>query len=413
MSERTAPTTPTAPPADHGGEALLLELGRALHSYGTPAHRLEAALAGLARRLGVEAEFFSAPTAIFAQFGGPGGVARLARVEPGEVNLEKQALLDEVAERVWHGTLDPAAALAAVRRIVAALPRYGPALSTACFGLASGAAARFFGGGLREIAASVVVGLAIGLLAVAAGRRPALGRVFETLAATLATALAVSANWLAFPVSVYVTTLAGLIVLIPGLTLTVAINELATRNWVSGTARLVGAGAAFVQIGLGVTLGSQLTRVLPGWQPPPVPDQLPAWTVAVAVVGASLGFVVLFGARPGDAPWIVAAGAIAFWGARGGAELLGPQLGVAAGAFAVGAASNLYSRWANVPTAITLVPGIMLLVPGGLGFSSLSAMLDKNVVSGVETAFAALMVAVALVAGLLVANVLVPARKAL
>jgi uncharacterized membrane protein YjjB (DUF3815 family) len=55
----------------------------------------------------------------------------------------------------------------------------------------------------------------------------------------------------------------------------------------------------------------------------------------------------------------------------------------------------------------------MLLVPGGLGFSSLSAMLDKNVVSGVETAFAALMVAVALVAGLLVANVLVPARKAL
>ena len=227
MRDHVDATLAGAPEEGREPAALLLELGRALHSYGTPAHRLEAELAALARTLGVEAEFFSAPTAIFAQFGGPGGVAR---VEPSEVNLEKQTLLDEVAERVRHG---------------------------------------------------------------------------------------------------------------------------------------------------------------------------------------ALGLVVLFRARPGDAPWIVAAGAVAFYGARGGAQLLGPQLGVAAGALAVGAASNLYSRWANVPTAITLIPGIMLLVPGGLGFSSLSAMLEKDVVSGVETAFAALMVAVALVAGLLVANVLVPARKAL
>jgi uncharacterized membrane protein YjjB (DUF3815 family) len=56
------------------------------------------------------------------------------------------------------------------------------------------------------------------------------------------------------------------------------------------------------------------------------------------------------------------------------------------------------------------VPGILLLVPGSVGFASLTALLDRNVVPGVETLFRTILMAVALAAGLLVASVVRPAR---
>jgi len=63
------------------------------------------------------------------------------------------------------------------------------------------------------------------------------------------------------------------------------------------------------------------------------------------------------------------------------------------------------------PAQILHVPGVLLLVPGTIGFRSVSAMLERQVVSGIETAFTMIFIATALVAGLLVANVVVPRRK--
>jgi uncharacterized membrane protein YjjB (DUF3815 family) len=59
---------------------------------------------------------------------------------------------------------------------------------------------------------------------------------------------------------------------------------------------------------------------------------------------------------------------------------------------------------------VTLVPGILLLVPGSVGFASFQALLERDVVSGVETAFRMLLTAIALAGGLLAANTLVDGR---
>ena len=50
-------------------EAFVLTLAEALHAHGTSAHRLEAMLTLVARRLGVEARFYSTPTAVIVSFG--------------------------------------------------------------------------------------------------------------------------------------------------------------------------------------------------------------------------------------------------------------------------------------------------------------------------------------------------------
>ena len=114
-------------------------------------------------------------------------------------------------------------------------PRYGPALTTFAFGVASGCAARFLGGGVTEVLASFGIGILIGLLAISAGRHPGLGRVFEPVAAFIASAAATLLAALGVPMSVLLATLAGVIILIPGLTITTAMTELSTRHLASGT----------------------------------------------------------------------------------------------------------------------------------------------------------------------------------
>ena len=251
------PHVPDAGPPPLGqGVQFLERLGRALHRYGLPSHRLEEALDAVAQRLGYHAQFFATPTAVFATVS-QGGDERtvLIRVDPGETQLEKLSLLDELLSDVVSGKVGVAEASARVDAIVWARPRYGRRLVILAFALASGTAALFFGGGWREMAVCAVIGLATGLLGWLAASAPRRFRVFEPAAAFVAALLASAAGAWVSPLSMYVTTCAGLIILLPGLSLTVAIHELVTRNLAAGTVRLTYALFTFLQIGFGVAAG--------------------------------------------------------------------------------------------------------------------------------------------------------------
>lgn len=394
--------------------AFTLRLGQALHRYGTPAHRLEEQLRQVCERLGVEARFFSTPTSIFASFGPPEALrTSLIRVEPGGMDLERLTLLDALAQEVIHGKVTPEVGATRIETILSAPVRYTLPITLLCWTLAAAAAAKLFGGGPREMGVAALSSFLIGVLERLTRERPTTARVLEPVAALLTSGLAVVAASLIGPLSVQVSTLSGLIVLLPGLGLTVAINELTTRNLISGSSRLIGAALIFLQLAFGVALGGRLAGLLP---PAPVllaPTPLPFWVDLVALAVVAIAVTVLFRAMPGDAGWIIAVGAIAFGGARLGAQVLGPELGAFAGALLLGMASNALARLRDRPSVVTIVPGMMLLVPGSLGFRSLESLLARDVLAGVDTAFSMLMVAVAIAAGLLFANALVPSRRVL
>ena len=252
-------------PAERDAIGFILRLGRALHSYGYAAHRLEQVLDQAAQRLELEGQFFSTPTSIFASFGRQDDQRTyLIRVEPGGVDLGRLAMLDEVTIKVLHGAITPAEGSVAIDGILVSPERYGRIVSTLAFGLTSAAASRFLGGGLKEVLVSSIIGLFIGILSLAAGRLSQLLRIFEPVAAFAASLLAASAGHWIGAYSVYNATLAGLIVLIPGFSLTVAMTELSTRHLVSGTARFMGAGILFLTIAFGVALGSRMALEISG-----------------------------------------------------------------------------------------------------------------------------------------------------
>src|SRR5262249_27563350 len=106
-------------------------------------------------------------------------------------------------------------------------------------------------------------------------------------------------------------------------------------------------------------------------------------------------------------------GIVSFAGAREGAALLGPELGGFIGALVLGVGSNLYGRLQDRSSMGPLVPGLLILVPGTVGVGRLSKILEGDVVSGVATAFKMALIAVALVTGLLLSNLVFPPRRTL
>ncbi len=407
------PQTPgqTSPPEE---VALCLELGQAFQAYGIPAHRFEDALARISARLGLDGQFFALPTAFFASLGKDGHHWTFIQRSPsGDVDLAKLSDLQDTTDALIEGRTSAAEARDRVRVILAAPDRWSAPLTVLCFGLGSAPAAMFFGGGWREMALTALLGSLVGLMTVLLGRRPGLARLAYPVAGTLVGFLALVAAYRFPHVSPHVLTLGGLIVLLPGLRLVVSMNELATGNLVAGTARLVDTGMTFLSLGFGVALGQRLAASLLDRALQGTPLPLPAWTLLPTLLLAAVAFVVIFKARSSDLPAIFAGCALAFYGTRQGAALLGPQFGVGLGAFALGVGSNLYTRISRRPSVVTLLPGLMVLVPGALGFKGLEFIIQKQLVVGLDTAFQALFVAIALLTGLLLAQAAVQARTAL
>jgi len=390
---------------------FIVDMSRALCQHGTPAHRLEHAMAVCAGRLGVYAEFFATPTAVFLSIGeGANNVTRLVRVESAGLDLDRLTRIDRILQRVSAGEITPAEGRAELAAALAAPPAWPAWAAALAFGLAAATAGRFFGGGWREIVAAAVAGLGVGLFALLSGRVRRLVRVFEFASGVVVAVLAVLAEAPPLRADSETVVVSGLIVLVPGLSLTMAVSEIASRNIVSGAARLMGAATTFATIAFGVAAGTSVLRALtaPAAAEPVPLDPSTLW---IALALAPVALTILFNANLRDLPAIALISVIGFMTARTVGETMGTALGVGAGAVAVGLVANARAIRANRPVAVCAIPGIMLLVPGSIGFRSLAAFLDQKALHGLEAAVLAVTVALALAIGLLLANALLPPKR--
>ena len=404
--------SPPADPAD-AAFAFVLRLGRALAGAGYPTHRLEDILSEVCERLDLRGQFFVTPTSIFASFGPDERQhTHLIRVEPGGTDLGDIAAIEEIGRAVVEGALAPRAAIAALDRLDAAPPPYGRLVTLLASVVSSACAARFLGGAMREIVAAGAVGAVVGLVALASRRAPSLGRVAEAATAFVAAFALAGITHLGYPMSTTLAALAGLIALLPGLTLTVAMAELVARHLVSGTSRFVGSLMSLVGLAFGVALGSSAARVVFGGQPlTRQPVTPPAWTELIGLALAPLAFTILMRGRFRHAPLMLFVCVTGFYGGRLGARVFGPELGIVLGSFSAGLAANVIHRLRGVSSGVTLPPALLLLVPGSIGFRGLALMLDDRVLDGVQAAFRMVIMLSALVAGLFAATALAPAPR--
>ena len=390
-------------------QQFVLELGRAMHALGSASYRVEDAMAACSRAFGMEGNFFATPTAIFIAIGEPGEEARttLLRVAPGDHDLGRLAALYDIRDRVVRGAIEPGLGRQEVRQVMAPRPDSG-LLDTLGQALVGGGAAALLGGGGREVAVASMAGLLAGLVGVAARRRPSLGDVQAALTCAVVAFFirCMAAFWQ--PLHVPVTTLAAIIVLLPGLSFTTAMAELAMRHLAAGSARLMGAFAVFVTMAIGVGIGDRLAVSLVDEHAVPKLVGLDLGWLVLALLANWLAFVVLLRARMTQSPWVLAAVAAGFGGARLGATVFGDELGAVVGALAVGLVGNLHARVRRAPAAVVRTPGLLLLVPGSLGLSGFTNAISGDIASSAPFVFRMMLVGGSIVAGLLFAGVLLP-----
>ncbi len=399
---------------------FIAELARRLHEYGTTAPRLEKALDNVSGRLGLVSNILATPTSIILSFAvlaeGAGALPRLTqviRVEPGDLNLRRLVEVDAIAERVFSGELNIESGLRALHAVHSGLTRRAEIMRVLSFGISSAAVAVLFKGVLADVVLAGALGLLIGLMASVVMRRPTLGPAFEAMAAFVAMFIATLVSAWLQPVNVNTVVMAAIIVLLPGLTLTSAVVELSTQHLVAGSVRFMGATAVLLKLTFGTVAGMQLANALHIESMPAMAMPLPAWTEWVALLAGSYAFAALFQAARRDYPLAMASSWLGYLCARFGGMLSGPEFGVFLSGLVVGSAANLYARLFNRPGAIVRVPGIIMLVPGSIGFRSLSYVFERDVYLSLDKAFSLIVILASLAAGLLFGNLLVPPRRSI
>ena len=418
-----APITPnTSAPAPTVGSneavGFILHLGRALHNAGFTAHRLEATLSDVSRKLGLEAQFFSTPTSIMAAFGPPDAQrTHLIRAEPGSTNLSHLSGLDRIARDVMYGTLGPVDGSRRIDDLLSKPSRWNPTQVLIAFVLVSVAVASFLHVGATDLIGAALLGLLSGTIISRSRNHSEWLDIEEPLSAFVVATMAQLFAAVTDSGAGYAMTVAGLVVLLPGMAFTTGLIELSTRHLASGTARLSGALVTFLGLGFGVALGTKLGTAAGDWLVLHhvalhfANAQLPWWVEGLGVLIAPLCFTVLLQADAKEAPWIVLAAAAAYLTSRFAGRALGEELGAFLGALMVSAGSTFIARRRDTTPIVTIVPGLLILVPGSIGLGSVTSFSQQKVVTGVETAFRVALIGVSLAAGVLAGRALTGALR--
>jgi len=391
---------------------FILRLAKALHTYGLPAYELEQTMNGCAEAMGYGIQCMSLPTSISITILSPDGEPRtfLIRVSPGEINIERLRKTSHIAHQVINGEIDTHQGADQLKQIASSAPDYPNWIIVLAFCVVSTCISRIFSGGVNEMMVSSVIGFIVGLIAIAARSRPMIDHLLPAICAFIATFIALSMNeWFGLSISTSVVVISGLIILLPGLSLTIALAELATQNLVSGTARLSGTVTTFIQLAFGSALAAELAKRIGLNVNHAVVSPVASWSIWLAAAIAALALVPLFSARKQDSGWFLIAALGAFTAVYFASQAMGPSLGAFAGAITVGLMARLATRFFQVPGAMIIMPGFIILVPGAVGYRSILALVEKDMLAGLSTAFDVAVIGISLVAGFLLSSlVLLP-----
>ncbi len=398
---------------------FLKRYARHLHASGVPAHQFERMITALADKLGFNCQVLSSPTAIFLSFQYQDDEddnhpipMQLDRMNPPSINLGNSAELYDIGNGLLEGEIS---AEQAYRKLRGWLPvqLYPLWLQIVCWGLTGGGVAVMLSASWAGTAAALLTGALLGVLVTQAGDALREGGL-EAIAALLSTFLVFALNQINPGLDVFVVIMSSLIVLIPGLALTTAVTELSTDHLASGSARLSGALVTLLKLSLGVLIGT----VIVGWFGWSVDigsqAQLlspPDWFRWPALLASAFSFAVLFSARKKDFHIAMLAAIISYVISRAGVAAGGLEFGVLLASMAIAILANLYGRVFKQTGALIRVPGVILLVPGTIGYHGATALFLDGGESLTDTTLLALRLLISLVGGLLFGNTLLPPRR--
>ena len=390
---------------------LMIEVAKAAHAYGSTTGRIESFLSRLSAALGIEGTFRSTPTEIYFAFKQKDDLwqrTHLEDVSPPGQELNRLAALGELVTAVEAGQTSIAEAN---RRIVEIdnLPHpWGILLVAASFAVAGAGFAIILSGGIWDILFSGILSLVVLGVMMLTGRLGggAAGWVPLTTALISGALAALVKLWLP-ELNLILVVVCSILVLVPGFPVSVGIIELVSNHVVSGMANLMNGLLYLVKQFAGAWLGVSLVALaakLPEAPAGPSPSSVWLWVMLLPLLAA-----LCFAMQTARRDFVVVAGVsgVTFLLMVLGGALGGSNVGNLMATIGAVVLSNLWSARTGRPSSIPLLPAIMLLVSGSIGFRGLMALAEGQVALGEQQFIQMFVVAITILAGLLVGNTLV------
>jgi uncharacterized membrane protein YjjP (DUF1212 family) len=375
--------------AENPAVELLVRYARAAHeSGGYPATDLEPRIAELAQALRLEEVQVSVmPTAVQITVGAvPDQQVYGLRVYPRPVDLYAISRLDDIADSIAQGRLEPRRALRELDELARDPARRRPDWAiVAASALVGAGVAIIRDGGWRESVGAAAVGLFVGLLRIAIKDERS-AALLTPLGAFVAGFLASALADAGFRISVVDVTIAGLVMMLPGMTMVVGMRELATGHLQSGLSNTASAVVQFIGLAFGVAVASSLATNWLGETPSYSPVPLPRGIEIPAAALVGLAFAVTLRAPARDAIWTCSASLFAVVVQSLATTYLGSVAGVFMAALLLGLAGNLAGRRSHRSRLAFIVPGVLMLVPGSMGYESAADLMGGGTIAGVERA---------------------------
>jgi uncharacterized membrane protein YjjP (DUF1212 family) len=354
---------------------IISACGQGYLSSGGPTSRLEEKLMQAGQTYGFPTEVYATPTGMFVSVKYDDQITTgFERILGNQTNFTDMLFYDNMLEKFSSGVMGAEAAREMLRDFKSRnYSFYLLALSTFLIG--------FIASYLRfnELLGGFISGLICMFIFVL--NRPLIvklrfsGIFTDFVGSLVAFFLSVVAGYLLhLPATVFV--IGSLILIVPGLTLTSAISELADHNFVSGTVKLVKAMLILVAMGVAYLLVENILASF-GFNTRMLVQTLPMRPEVEQTVFKTFGRIFLIASFCiyYNTPWRAMPGAV-FCGLMSILVLdqfNDPKFFVMASFFAsmtVGMVSLFFSRMYGWPSQVFSTPGILSLVPGLLALSS-------------------------------------------
>lgn len=381
-------------------QRYIMQLCKALMTFGAPTHRLEEYMQMTSKVLEVDSQFLYLPGCMIMSFDDPSTrttEVKLVRVAQG-VDLARLSDTHLIYKNVIHDVIGIEEAVQELDEVISKKPRFNKVIVVLVYGLATATVGPFaFSARPIDMPIIFLNGCLVGLMQhVAAPKSVLYSNVFEVTSTVVTSFLARAFG--SIPRGIVdgkrqylfcfsAISQASIALILPGFLVLSSSLELQSHQIIAGSIRMVYAIIFSLFLGYGITVGTTIYGLI---DPSAVSDitcpkigafQNPYVQRFPFVAMMTVWLLIINQGKWKQLPPMTIIALSGYITNYFSTKRLGSNSQVAntVGAFTIGIMGNLYSRLWHGHAATTILPGIFILVPSGLAATG-------SLISGVQTA---------------------------
>lgn len=355
---------------------FIIQLGRALHIYGVPSYKIQIYLSEVAKTKGIRGSFMDTPTWInyvFYSENEDESYNHIESIAPGGINLGALSRSVEITDQVLANQIDFDEASLQLRMVYKQSKKFNHLILALAFALGAGSFNLLLGTNWISFLVASLMGIVVYGLTYLGLRSQFINNTLEALAAFVVTIfIGLLSLWLP-DLNIPLTILSAIIIFIPGLAITTALEEITYKSLVSGSAKLADASISLFKQFFGTILGLSVLPLFCDININSAISNMPLWSKYLGIPLLAICLLPIFQVRRKDMLYGILTSIISY-SVTVLLSFTGILISTFIGSITVVLVSLLFSYITKSPRHVFITQGIIMLVPGSKAFMGISTI---------------------------------------